>query len=80
MYVHYILILRLLSKAAENGVSNVADDVKAHVRRIAQSTTEEAATKALAYLISWDRYNGNLKRRYTYILHLNFNQIFIKLW
>ena len=67
MYVFYILILRWLSKAV-NGVSNVADDVKARVRRVAQSTTEEAATKALSDLRSWDRYNGKLKRWFEGIL------------
>ena len=42
-------------------MSGVSDDVKARLRRIANSTSEEEIQTAIKDLKEWDRYNGKVK-------------------
>ena len=46
---------------SEHGVSNIADEVKARIRRIANSPTTDLASQAITDLQEWDRYNDKLK-------------------
>ena len=48
---------------SEHGVSNIADEVKARIRRIANSPTTD--------LQEWDRYNDKLKSWFQNILPFN---------
>ena len=56
---------------SEHGVSNIADEVKARIRRIANSPTTNLASQAITDLQEWDRYNDKLKSWFEDILPFN---------
>ena len=56
---------------SEHGVSNSADEVKARIRRIANSPTSDLASQAITDLQEWDRYNDKLKSWFENILPFN---------
>ena len=56
---------------SEHGVSNIADEVKARIRRIANSPTTDLASQAITDLQEWDRYNDKLKSWFEDILPFN---------
>ena len=56
---------------SEHGVSNIADEVKARIRRIANSPTTDLASQAITDLQEWDRYNDKLKSWFQNILPFN---------
>ena len=56
---------------SEHGVSNIADEVKARIRRIANSPTTDLASQAITDLREWDRYNDKLKSWFENILPFN---------
>ena len=56
---------------SEHGVSNIADEVKARIRRIANSSTTDLAFQAITDFQEWDRYNDKLKSWFEGILPLN---------
>ena len=56
---------------SEHGVSNIADEVKARIRRIANSSTTDLASQAITDFQEWDRYNDKLKSWFEDILPLN---------
>ena len=55
----------------EHGVSNIADEVKAKIRRIANSPTIDLASQAITDLQEWDQYNDKLKSWFEGILPFN---------
>ena len=56
---------------SEHGVSNIADEVKARIRRIANSPTTDLASQAITDLQEWGRYNDKLKSWFQNILPFN---------
>ena len=56
---------------SEHGVSNIADEVKARIRRIANSPTTDLVSEAITDFQEWDRYNDKLKSWFEGILPLN---------
>ena len=62
---------------SEHGVSNIADELKARIRRIANSPTTGLASQAIADFQEWDRYNDKLKSWFEDILPLNHFSYFI---
>ena len=62
---------------SEHGVSNIADELKARIRRIANSPTTDLASQAITDLQEWDRYNDKLKSWFEDILPLNHFSYFI---
>ena len=50
-----------MNKSSHN-VTKIADDVKARLRRIAHSITEEQLNEAVASFKSWEHYEGQLKK------------------
>ena len=55
----------------KHGVSNIADEVKARIRRIANSPTIDLACQAITDHQEWDRYNDKLKSWFEGILPFN---------
>ena len=53
---------------SEHGVSNIADEVKARIRRIANSPTIDLASQAITDFQEWDRYIDKLKSWFEVIL------------
>ena len=53
---------------SEHGVSNIADEVKARIRRIANSPTTDLASQAITDLQEWNRYSDKLKSWFECIL------------
>ena len=62
---------------SEHGVSNIADELKARIRRIANSPTTDLASQAITDFQEWDRYNEKLKSCFEDILPLNHFSYFI---
>ena len=58
--VTYMLLPRWVNKA-KNGVSNIVNDVKYRLRRIANSITVEDMEKAIYDLTSWEFFKDKLK-------------------
>ena len=56
---------------SEHGVSNIADEVKARIRRIANSPTIDLASQAITDLQEWDQYNDKLKSWFEGIFPFN---------
>ena len=56
---------------SEHGVSNIADEVKARIQRIANSPTTDLASQAITDFQEWDRYNDKLKSWFEDMLPLN---------
>ena len=56
---------------SEHGVSNIADEVKARIRRIVNSPTTDLVSQAITDFQEWDRYNDKLKSWFEDILPLN---------
>ena len=59
-YPNLMYYFRWITKS-EHGVSNIADETKARIRRIANSPTIDFASQAITDLQEWDRYNNKLK-------------------
>ena len=53
---------------SEHAVSNIADEVKARIRRIANSPTIDLASQAITDFHEWDRYKDKLKSWFEGIL------------
>ena len=53
---------------SEHGVSNIADKMKARIRRIANSPTTDLASQAITDLQEWNRYSDKLKSWFEGIL------------
>ena len=69
-YPNLMYYFRWITKI-EHGVSNIADEVKARIRRIANSPIIDLACQAITDLQEWDRYNDKLKSWFQNILPFN---------
>ena len=56
---------------SKHGVSNIADEVKARIQRIANSPTDDLACHAITDFQEWDRYNDKKKSWFEGILPLD---------
>ena len=56
----YLTFYRWVNKA-KNGFSNIADDVKSWLRRIAQSNNKKELNEAFDDLRNWELYQEKLK-------------------
>ena len=69
-YPNLIYYFRWITKS-EHGVSNIADEVKERIRRIANSPTIDVASQAVTDLQEWDQCNDKLKSWFEGILPFN---------
>ena len=56
---------------SEHGVSNIADEMKARIRRIANSLTIDLGSQAITDVQEWGRHNDKLKTWFEGILPSN---------
>ena len=54
-----------------HGVSNITDEEKARIRRIANSPSNDLLSQAITDLQEWDRYNDKLKSWFEDIVPFN---------
>ena len=50
---------------AENGVANIAEELKAKLRKIAQSSSVEDSKEAIDEFLSWKNCRGKLRNWFT---------------
>ena len=69
-YPNLMYFFRWITKS-EHGVSMIAGKVKARIRRIPNSPTNDLASQAITDLQEWDRYNEKLKSWFEGMLPFN---------